>query len=387
MSKNKFPYEISEIDTTCKSPSNLVSIESPVSSCPVCNAKLSPEFSLVPISKSKCARVEGSYCAQRDRLYTRHNAYLENMLKYNQFTKEFTLNGEQISAPVKPKKPKKPKKSPPIKQGSKPSYSIFDQLNATVGAVLMLKIDYYNGNTEFVSIVNKEKYASPERKIYCYTAYEAREFLSAAFAPTRLHRGKLHGLEYRISAMPIYPDKRRSADTSTIILRDLYIKSGGGYSRSLTNDEREIIDLLLYSPFTDRYELLRVTYDAVTERYFCDISLYRGFVHNFGNPKLIPHFELSAKGSFGYDNLNDVSKLRSYGYSVNERELLPRGSRRELLAELMDLELMSACEISRFLDFLIRTHPHHPSACAKWHDDKEFVEHYILNVNRFLIAK
>lgn len=117
------------------------------------------------------------------------------------------------------------------------------------------------------------------------------------------------------------------------------------------------------------------------------ISFIRA-IHPYGKPDLDLEMDSTQRSSgSSFDDLNSQSFLNSYGYNVNQTEGLSESYRQELLAEVIDLELMSQSEISRFLSWCISTSSgRYPIAESKWECDRKFVDSYRFNPTCFLIA-
>ncbi len=163
---------------------------------------------------------------------------------------------------------------------------------------------------------------------------------------------------------------------------------GGGYGSSLVNRNFEIVDLLLYSPVTERYEIIRATRNIRERTCFVDIRRCRAFVKEYGNPGLDWNFEKARRFSKGWKDYNTESALRGFGYSVSQKENLSDVERQGLLADFIDLGVRPDSHVVSFLDFLIRSHPTDKDsiARAKWNIDKKFVENYKANPSRFLLT-
>lgn len=259
------------------------------------------------------------------------------------------------------------------------------RLQEISSAVVLLGVAYSKKQREDIVIVNDINCASPENNIYHYTSEIGREFLSAAVEKSRHLAGENNGKPFRITNIVL----NDMVSPETILPHVLYIKSGGGYSRSKVNNNFELIDMLLYSPWTKRYELIRATYDKLEEICFVDITKYRAYVQEYGNPGLLPEFESSGKRRIGWDDLNTESVLKGYGYSVSKSDNLTANERQSLLAEIVDLEILTVPRIVNYLNFFIKTHTTDKDYYArpKWEGDKRFIENYKANPKRFLIAR
>ena len=78
-----------------------------------------------------------------------------------------------------------------------------------------------------------------------------------------------------------------------------------------------------------------------------------------------------------------------YGYNVSEANKLSERERREMLAEIVDLGILTVHQIVNLLDFNCRLHcgDRYYLARAKWEGDKDFIANYRVNPDRFLIAQ
>lgn len=77
--------------------------------------------------------------------------------------------------------------------------------------------------------------------------------------------------------------------------------------------------------------------------------------------------------------LAQESILMQYGYNVSQVGGLSDKERQNILAVLIDYEVLSKSEIISYLDFFIRQRSHMSNmetAISKWEEDEEFVEHY-----------
>ena len=88
-------------------------------------------------------------------------------------------------------------------------------------------------------------------------------------------------------------------------------------------------------------------------------------------------------------NFSLSSILTEYGYTVAQNVGLSSKERHELLAEVIDLEILDSIDIINHLEFCISLHPNekYVYARSKWKEDIGFVENYNFNPDRFLIAE
>ena len=167
---------------------------------------------------------------------------------------------------------------------------------------------------------------------------------------------------------------------------ELFIKSNGGFFS--TNPNYEIVKLLLYAPYQEKYIPINATYDRQTQECFIDIKIYREFIREHGNPDI----DLSA----WEDNNTNYTRKRAeqsfykiYGYHAGSgNNELSEQTRQGYLAEIMDLKLRTPQAIIDYLDDCIRMHPNDKDYFArdKWETDRSFVSNYKVNPSRFLIA-
>lgn len=172
-----------------------------------------------------------------------------------------------------------------------------------------------------------------------------------------------------------------------LILDDVTIKSGGGYYSSIKNRHYELVDVLMYSPYTNRYEVTHATYDGREYMCFIDVSIYRAFIAKYGNPgiQIYPPQSYGLHAGF----LNEESLLHTFGYTVNQKDNLSERARQTILAEVIDLEIMNPQSIVHFLAGCadrVRGKGYY-EACEKYKSDIEFVRNYKVNTERFLICK
>lgn len=130
-------------------------------------------------------------------------------------------------------------------------------------------------------------------------------------------------------------------------------------------------------------------YDKDKNECFTDIALFREYVSKYGRSCLSPKFEhKESGGNKNFDELNATSILKEYGYSVSKKDGLTTHERQELLAEIVDLEILSVESVVQLLVFFIRTHSNDSywSNRIKWEMDKKYIQEYMVNPQRFLIA-
>lgn len=138
----------------------------------------------------------------------------------------------------------------------------------------------------------------------------------------------------------------------------------------------------------DRYEIIKATHDAANEVCFIDLAIYKVFVKHFGNPGLPYRFGDGSGEVIDNDGLNAESVLKSFGYSVAQNVGLSDKQRQDILADVVDLGMLSVSKVIWYLELFIRLHPgsRFYSAREKWEQDEYFIANYSENPERFYIT-
>ncbi|MGN0636707.1 MAG: hypothetical protein ACI4I5_10845 [Acutalibacteraceae bacterium] len=356
-------------------------------SCPKCHQQLIKGETIIPITESSSLIVEGAVCRECRSMFVKNANDIAKKLKDNPHSAGFYINDIAYwrYSEIEEKKRQEQKKQQRIEEmrarkefQRQTKINILESIESSVVLISIMFQD--KSKSEYVITANKNAVSS--EKIIHYSSAIGRELLTAAYVQVRKKQGSLNGKKYRVCSVF---SKHRIPET--LIPSLITIKTDGGYSTSVKKGNCELIDLLLYSPYNDIYECVHATHDKKEDICFMDVSIYRRFVNNFGNPGLGLDFPMSA--SSGSGELNEESILKGYGYSVEKKENLSSVERQELLAELVDLEILSVAQIAHYLDFFIhtRTHPKYTEAVHKWDSDKRFIENYKVNPSRFMLSK
>lgn len=252
---------------------------------------------------------------------------------------------------------------------------------------ILIRTKHSNGCTyEYIIVSDADSADRNARRIH-YTQPLARELLTALFHDSRQKQGCYNGKCFEVTGSAFGGEKADKM-RNEILAKKLILRQGGGNISSLTSGYYELVDLLLYSPFTKRYELLRATYDKRTDDYYTAPWRFRNFVESYGNPGLNLNFYSEGRVFADFSEYNAESILMVYGYSAAEG-VMSEEQRQEILAEIVDLGILSPGRVARFMNFFIRTHPgiRYTSARQKWENDLRFIDNYRVDRNRFLIAK
>lgn len=269
-------------------------------------------------------------------------------------------------------------------------FEIKEKLASVDSSELLLKVLFDNEIRKEFIIVNKEP-ESPQDGILHYSSDDAKELLTATFYHDRKHKGVLNGEKYVIESF--FDSNGLEKQSEKIDPKFLVIEEGGGLYSHRLRGGCEYVDMLLYSPFKRRYEIIKATHDRNMNYYYTDISRFRNFVKENGNPgiKITTEYKENYRDNNGFEwsDLNPQSFLYKYGYNVSQEANISLEGRHEILAEIMDLELRSKRKIIYYIELFIQDHPTDRDKYAriKWEMDLEFVKDYKVNPERFLIAK
>ena len=263
------------------------------------------------------------------------------------------------------------------------TYAISKDLFENDSRHLMMLLLKSSANNDELSLIisNYSKVYSKGIQVADYKADDVRKLLADVIK----HRKSSVSYQGRnFDTVRIISD---DSDSFNNLVSDITIKPRGGLYESVLNNRYELVDVLLYSPFTERYEIARATNYFNT--CYMDISLYKQFCRNYGKPDVYLNFDTEYHGSGrnrDYSYLKEESIIHAFGYNVNVQDDLSAALRHQILADVMDLELITSKEIIALLESLIRRSSRYPYACMKWENDIDFVINYKVNPQRFLIG-
>lgn len=378
-SLRKLPIVSTQSNVTFKwrDPRHLYSQVDGMAVCPKCRKRLDESTTFIPIGMSKSVRVSGQRCLSCDRLYIPNSDDVFAILQDNLFAKDFTLNGYSYnSESVRWLRNKR-----------------LAALRRIADAVMMICIEWEDDiepkEAQYI-IVSREHPEHSGQQTLFYASPLARELLTAAIYEQRRKKGSINGRGYDVTDVVLAQTDDKGM-FGVIVPKTLFIQPDGGYASSIKNRNYEIVDLLLYSPKTQCYEIIKATYSSLNEICYSDIWLYRTFVKEYGRPDAKLDFIKSgfSLSTGTWDELSEESILKSYGYNVAADNGLSSRQRQELLAEIVDLDILSVAEVVRRLKFFIDSHPSDKDVIprAKWTEDWEFIKRYKVNPERFFIAK
>lgn len=367
-----------------KTPTKIETLDTPAEVCPHCSSTVSSSFSLVSVGNNNKAKVPGSECRNCGILFVKRSKAIKNLLQDNVHAKEMTLNGESIWNYSYQRQKEEQKK-----KRLKKLYEKLDILSRVNGGLMLVVLKDDNEQIDCVITNSKEPQMIQGVIVAHYSSLLARELLTSVYKSSRTI--KLNEKTYKV-VRPYYPSNSRGEKQifpMELKPSEMRIQTGGGYASSIKNNRSEIVDVLLFSPFTHRYEMARATLDHAIGECFMDIGIFRSFVKEYGNPGLQLSFDKSSTFGLSFDELRAESILHAYGYTVSESDALTENERRELLAEIVDLELLTVPYIVHLLDFFVRTHTSdkYYNARDKWKRDIKYISDYKINTQRFLIVR
>jgi len=376
-----------------KSPPFIQELSANIMTCPKCSDQLREDYTLVPVSEYQKAKIPGRLCYKCKTIYISDASPVSRLMRDNPYTKDFFLNGKALwnaSQVEREKKLALIRKTKMQEQEAQKQALIKrrrDKILSVNGSVLMICIKPDGRDLEEHIITHKES-GLQHNTVHTYSSCQGRELLSAAFAKERASKGVMDGVGYTVSDI-VFRDASESCLPENMRPHELNIQTGGGYYSVLKNNRSEIVDLLLYSSLSQRYEIIRATHEKKTDYCYTDIGLFRQFVREHGNPKTILSFDQPMRGSLNSFDLRSESILMGYGYSVSKANDLTSAERQEILAEIVDLEILEIRKILDLLDFFCRFHAGEKDFYArlKWEEDRNFIETYKANPSRFLIAQ
>ena len=371
--------------TICSQPTELVE-------CPKCKQKLHADYTLVPVTEQQKAKIPGMLCNNCGTIYVTQSHELAELMRDNPLSKGFTLDGLELwNASIREKRERQEEaRRQKEAERKKKAHELWlkrkNFLQTIPGSVVMICTKTHDQVQEYV--VTDQEPTSVDCGIFNYKSFEGRELLSAAFAEERKKTGILHGDKFKVIGVVFAQDHARDLPEHMLPVL-LTIKADGGYISSIRNRNYELVDLLVYSPLSQRYELMRGTYDKEEGFCYTDIGIFRRYVREHGNPRASVEFSSAASRKSNHFDLRSESVLMGYGYNVSEANKLSERERREMLAEIVDLGILTVHQIVNLLDFNCRLHcgDRYYMARTKWEGDKDFIGNYRVNPDRFLIAQ
>lgn len=381
---DRVPFEIvNKNDYIWRTPHKINSIKNASNVCYKCKTKLVPGFALIPVGKINCAKVPGLECKKCRVLYISNPKPVKTVLIDNEYAKNILLNGKALhnfSIDIK------------LNNELQEKSSMLKKVESSVFiASLNNKLDVIITKSKTVRSDDLNCHNGKQINVVHYSEPFALKLLTGLYRKERNRSFIFNGIEYKIGA--VYPKKYSESFPDSIMPSCIKIKPGGGYRHYIQNSFSEIVDLLLFSPGTQQYEIIKATFDKNTNECYVDIGIFRSFLSNFGNPKIklsIPKSSIiKYRKGWTKDDLRDESMLHAYGYNVSQSNNMSESERQTLLFEIIDSGILSRSRVIYLLDFFIKMHSTDKDYIArnKWAIDKHAVINYKVNPNRFLIAR
>ena len=328
---------------------------------------------------------------------------MRKLLIDNTYANAFTLNGENLSHYTEKKKREEKERKRLRKKAEQREREIkakeekrkkeeaiyksrLDKLQAIPSSAVMIIVDFKDGISENYIIVNKRADANELNHIYLYSSPTGRELLSAAFFSERNKKGELFQTEFTVTDIV----EKQNGILDSLLIRTITLKKGGGMHSNKYYEE--VVDMLLYSPFRQDYEIIHATHDTRYNYYYIDPKVFFWFTNKYGFPiGFIPVYpDYEQYGGFkDWGELNPESILYAFGYNVSQNKALSSDERRRILMDIVDLGIKDVQAIVSHLDFCITTHTSniYEIARKKWKSDREFIKSYKANPDRFLILE
>lgn len=327
--------------------------------CIVCNGNMADYVNIIPTSNTNYVKITGKYCSRCKMFFYRDLQHIEKILKNNEYAASYKINTDFYIEPTIRKNN--------IKVKSEVCCFYLKETETNISKKII--------------IVSDKTEAAKDFNVYHYSDIISRTLLAAIWKlneKTVILNNKNHRiLLSKTNTYQFFED---------YIMKELNISKGGGLYSNFDNSE--IVDVLLYSPYTNRYEIIKASYDKSFNFYYVDMSIFKRFIRKFGNPG-IPIKVYNDSNFNEFANLKEESILHAFGYSVSKSDNLSDLQRQKIIADVLDLELMTTIEIVNLLEFLISSHNNikYLSAKTKWERDLKFISNYKINPERFIIAK
>lgn len=230
-------------DYIWKTPEKIITIDKQIDVCPHCGQRIRKGFALIPISKTQKAKVPGVECTKCKTLFVMNDSNVRSLLIDNLLSKSITYNGQSLwnySYKLKQKRQQ---------DKSQKYYNTKIVLLSSIENSIVLFTVKIGRNTRDYVICNSGAPSSKEAIVLHYTTDLARELITAAYRTERNRKGKINGKTYKIDKI-IYPRNKEKHFPGLFFPSEVQIKKGGGLGTQIKNNQAEIIDLLLFSPYT-----------------------------------------------------------------------------------------------------------------------------------------
>lgn len=330
--------------------------------CLSCGNRLVTITTCVRVNEHEAIRIPGQYCTKCDAFFDNRGTSLLKVFKRFGYIKAMPLDTQYLF----------------------PQYSEkMKYVKSIKSASVAIHIKCAETETHrIITIVSLPSDRDWERDVYHYSDWFARQLLYEIHKQNKSIN--ITGNTFRVLKV-FRLDWKNDTILNRLKIDTLILRAGGGLYGGISQKGTELVDILLYSPFTNCLEVAHATFDIEHQVYYMDSKVFRNFVTKYGNPGV--KIAAYQHGNRDFISMREESILHAYGYVVGNNGLADH-LRCELLAEVMDLDIMSPCSILNLLDLDISMHPGDKYANARldWETDRKFVLEYKVNPDRFVVA-
>ena len=355
-------YTLAPADSVYVSPPirKLKLIDYPIDTCITCGVQLINLVKNIPIHDNRAIKVPLKQCTTCGCFFEEHGERLSILIKNHSYPSDYIASREYLIPNFNKKR---------------------NEIRTIPSAAFVIHLKSKNNNNHrLITVVNSKSDQKPEADIFHYSDL----FFRKLFLKVRRGGDIIVGNEvFDIIGMFQAGNKNSRLYTRTTI-QTITIRNGGGLYTGVSA-EAHLVDILLYSPFTDCLEIAHASYDEDNDLYYMDIKLFRWFIQRYGNPGIIISTYHNDREDY---DMQEESLLHAYGYNVTQKSGLSDDQRRSILSEVLDLELMSAHSIIALLNHNIKMHSHDKYRFARyrWKADMEYVLNYKVNPKRFIVS-
>jgi len=258
------------------------------------------------------------------------------------------------------------------------SYRISTETRIPSSAVLLASIRV-NGEHYDILIVSDDAQQCSDNGIYWKGRTLSKFVLDAHFSGN--NKFTLKETEYIIDSVKKYSKysaaQREWQKHNTPNSKELYVfKQKGIYDNS--NEGYELVNAAMYFPKKMQSITVPVYYKESEAKYFMNEESFVPLIKANGWPNVNLHFSDDSHGGTCWtSSLNEQSKLKMLGYSVQQANGMTDGERQSLLRTIIESELMTDAEIANHLEMLLHLNagkPNFANACSYWRQDLEYVQ-------------
>lgn len=342
--------------------------------CVKCHSPLENGKTFIPISNASVLEVSGMVCKHCGRIYVSLMREIETVLLDNSYARGFHFSF--YSTIVKSKRLNRPrvyiqKSEDKIRTCLK---NMCNRDTKVFAAYYLIPCDEENNDAlerKCIAITSDRNICNRDKRYIFYADELARTVLAVDHYSSEL-KIVIDNEEYKISK------KYEKYCAENYIYRDFWTVGSGGGIR--VKDYEKFVDILVYSQKTKKYEIMKAT-ERQNGKYYSDIRIYKEFIKKYGSTQLKVQ-PLTRKDDYyddkrydGLLSLNERSILRECGYSVNAGNSLSADERKNILYDIMKLEILDKPSIIRHLESNISLHTGEKNAAArdKWQSDLEFI--------------